>query len=90
LRVLPRWDLALERTVRRPNAGGTSFPNVEQTSEPVTNSVFACYFGEQFAPLDRVIDPEMATVYLDNLDVLARTRRAKGHVALWASARLRA
>jgi hypothetical protein len=38
---------------------------------------------------DRVIDPEMATVYLDNLDVLARTRRAKGHVAVWASARLR-
>ena len=78
------------KTVRAPNAGGTSFPNVEQTSELVTNFVCACHFGEQFAPLGRVIDPEMATVYLDNLYALARTRRAKGHVAVWASARLRA
>ena len=86
MRVPPRWDKS-ERFA--PQCRGHLFPNVEQTSELVTNSVCACYFREQFASLDRVIDPEMATVYLDNLDVLARTRRAKGHVAVWASARLR-
>ena len=49
------------------------------------NSVCACHFGGQFAPLGRVIDPEMATIHLDNLDVLARTGQATGHVAVWAS-----
>ena len=43
------------------------------------------HVGEQFAPLDGIIDPEMATVHLDNLDVLARTGRATGHVAVRAS-----
>jgi hypothetical protein len=39
---------------------GRLLPDVEQTIELVTNSVWACHFGEPLAPRGRDIDKEMA------------------------------